>query len=147
MTVANQCLWAMSVCLPKISVLLLYSKIFSMPAFVLAAKINGVLVMLLAVATILGALLQCQPLAFNWDQTIPGGHCGNQVLSYKITGGLNVTLDVFTLLLPMPYLATLAMPIYQKVVLISTFAVGFVYVPSPAPCSIFKIPLLPRAQC
>lgn len=72
MAIANQCLWVTSVCLQKLSLLLLYSKIFSIPAFVLTAKVNGVLVLLLGIATILGALLQCQLLACNWDQTIPG---------------------------------------------------------------------------
>lgn len=126
MTLANQVLWALSVCLPKLSMLLLYSKIFTTALFVNAAKATAVLIFLLGIATILGALLQCQPLAFNWDQTIPGGHCGNQVLSYEITGILNVILDIMTLLLPMPYLASLEMSMGKKLVLIATFAVGFV---------------------
>lgn len=125
MTMANQVLWALSVCLPKLSILLLYSKIFTMPLFIAAAKVTGVLVSLLGVATILGALLQCRPFAYNWDQTIPGGHCGNQVLSYEITGTLNVLLDVVTLMLPMPYLAALEMSMSKKLILIATFAVGF----------------------
>lgn len=95
-----------------------------MPLFVNAAKVTGVLVLLLAIGTILGALLQCQPIAYNWDQTIVGGHCGNQVLSYEITGTLNVVLDLATLLLPMPYLATLEMSLSKKLILIATFAVG-----------------------
>lgn len=99
-----------------------------MPAFGLAAKINGVLILLLGIATILGVLLQCQPFAYNRDHTIPGSHCGDQVLSYKITGGLNVTLDVITLLLPIPYFALLEMAIFLKLSLIATFAVGFAYV-------------------
>ncbi|ROW06389.1 hypothetical protein VMCG_04283 [Cytospora schulzeri] len=69
---------------------------------------------------------QCQPFAYNWDQTIPGGHCGNQVLSFQITGSLNVFLDAITLLLPMPYLTTLSMSISKKLILIATFAVGLV---------------------
>lgn len=125
MTIANQVLWAVSVCLPKISTLLLYSKIFTTRYFIFAAKVTGLLVLLLGIATTLGSLLQCQPFAYNWDQTIPGGHCGDQILSYKITGSLNVTLDVITLILPLPYLATLEMAIYQKLVLIATFTVGF----------------------
>lgn len=126
MTMANQILWALSVCLPKLSVLLLCSRIFTTPGFVIAARVTGVLTLLLAIATILGALLQCQPFAYNWDQTIPGGHCGDQVLSFTITGSLNVVLDVITLLLPMPHLTTLAMSISKKLVLVSTFAIGFV---------------------
>lgn len=126
MTLANQILWALAVCLPKLSVLLLCSRIFTTPGFVIAAKATGALTLLLAIATILGALLQCQPLAYNWDQTIAGGHCGNQVLSFQITGAINVFLDVVTLLLPMPHLTTLVMSTSKNMILVATFAVGFV---------------------
>ncbi|KUI73848.1 hypothetical protein VM1G_09423 [Cytospora mali] len=126
MTLANQILWALAVCLPKLSILTLYAKIFTMSLFVNAAKLTGILVILLGLATILSAFLQCQPLAYNWDQTIPGGHCGNQVLSFEITGSINVALDIVTMLLPMPYLAKLEMVLFKKLVLIATFSVGFV---------------------
>lgn len=124
MTIANQILWALAVCLPKLSCLVLYRKIFTVPFFVIATRFVGVLTLLLGIGTMLGALLQCQPFAYNWDQTIDG-HCGNQVLSYAITGALNVCLDVATLLLPMPYLASLEISLLKKVILIATFAMGF----------------------
>ena len=71
------------------------------------------------------AFFMCQPFAFNWDQTIPGGHCGNQVLSYKYTGAINLITDVVVLVLPMPYLYSLQLAVYKKVVLMVTFAIGF----------------------
>lgn len=126
MTIANQILWAIAVCLPKVSILILYIRVFTMPFFITAARVTGVLILLLGLATVLGALLQCRPFAYNWDQTIPGGHCGDQVLSFKITGAFNVTLDVLVLLLPMPYLCTLEMALYRKIILVLTFAAGFV---------------------
>ncbi|KAG8158886.1 hypothetical protein KVR01_011329 [Diaporthe batatas] len=126
MTIANQILWAVAVCLPKVSILMLYTRVFTMRFFITAARVTGVLILLLGLATVLGALLQCQPFAYNWDQTIPGGHCGDQILSFKITGAFNVTLDILVLLLPMPYLCTLEMALYRKIILILTFAGGFV---------------------
>lgn len=126
MTVANQILWALAVCLPKVSILMLYVKVFAVPFFILSARISGVVVILLGLATILGALLQCQPFAYNWDQTIEGGHCGDQVLSFKITASINVILDVVVLFLPMPYLYGLEMACRKKVILIVTFAGGFI---------------------
>lgn len=126
MTIANQILWALAVCLPKISILLLYSRVFTMRVFIIAARVTGVVIIMLTTATVLGALLQCRPIAFNWDQTIPGGVCGDQVLSFKITGSMNVVLDVAVLLLPMPYLWTLELAWSKKLILILTFAVGFV---------------------
>ena len=77
-----------------------------------------------ALATVLMGFLMCKPFAFNWDQTIPDGQCGNQVLSYQVTGALNLLTDLIVLLLPMPYLYGLNLALYKKVVLMVTFAVG-----------------------
>jgi len=122
--IAIQLLWAVSLSLSKISILILYSKIFSIPAFIWMARGTGVVIIMWAMATILMGFLMCQPFAFNWDQTVPGGHCGNQVLSYKITGALNLVTDFIVLLLPMPYLYGLNLALYKKLVLMVTFAVG-----------------------
>lgn len=88
------------------------------------------------VATIMAGCLICQPFAMNWDHTIPGGHCGNQVLSFTITGVLNLVTDLVVLVLPLPYLARLQMPTYKKVVLMGVFSVGLLYVPCFFPVSL-----------
>ncbi|AEO61109.1 hypothetical protein MYCTH_2113078 [Thermothelomyces thermophilus ATCC 42464] len=110
--------------LSKISILILYTKIFSVPAFIWAARITTVIIIMWALTTSIMGLTICQPFAFNWDPTIPDGLCGNQVLSYKITGALNLATDLVVLLLPMPYLYGLNLALYKKLVLMVTFAVG-----------------------
>ncbi|KAL2180664.1 uncharacterized protein P884DRAFT_191750, partial [Thermothelomyces heterothallicus CBS 202.75] len=110
--------------LTKISILILYTKIFSVPAFIWAARITAVIIIMCALTTSIMGLTICQPFAFNWHPTIPGGHCGNQVLSYKITGAFNLVTDLVVLLLPMPYLYGLNLALYKKLVLMVTFAVG-----------------------
>jgi hypothetical protein len=42
--------------------------------------------------------MQLLMLALAWDQSIKGGHCGNQVKSYIITGALNICTGMHTLL-------------------------------------------------
>ncbi|KAM0817879.1 putative Integral membrane protein [Seiridium cardinale] len=126
MTIANQILWALAVCLSKLSILLLCIRVFTTDIFIKLARATGLLVVLLGTATVLGALLQCRPFAYNWDQTIPDGHCGDQVLSFKITASLNVVLDVAVLILPMPYLLTLQLALTKKLVLVATFAGGLI---------------------
>jgi hypothetical protein len=79
-----------------------------------------------AIATILAGFLVCQPFAYNWDQTIPGGSCGNQVTSFTATGVINLLTDVAVLLIPMPLLYRLQMPTYKKVALIAVFGLGIV---------------------
>lgn len=55
---------------------------------------------------------------------MPGGKCGNQVLSYQVTGALNLVTDLVVLALPMRYLYGLNLALYKKVVLMISFAVG-----------------------
>jgi hypothetical protein len=54
----------------------------------------------------------------------PGGHCGNQVLSYQITGALNLVTDLMVLAMPMRHLWKLEMRPSQKIPLMCAFAVG-----------------------
>ncbi|KAJ4338622.1 hypothetical protein N0V95_008002 [Ascochyta clinopodiicola] len=76
------------------------------------------------VATILAGCLICHPFAFNWDKTILGGSCGDQVTSFTITGIINLATDIVVLLLPMQPLCQLQMALYKKVVLVSVFGLG-----------------------
>lgn len=84
-----------------------------------------------AIATILAGCLICRPFAYNWDKTIPGGYCGDQVTSFTITGIINLVTDVIVLVLPMRNLSKLQMATYKKVTLIAVFGLGAVYVHSP----------------
>jgi hypothetical protein len=102
----------------------MYAKIFSMSAFVWAARITAAFIVCWALTTTLMGFFMCRPFAYNWDPTIPGGHCGNQVLSYQITGAMNLATDLVVLVLPVKYLATLNLALYKKIVLICSFTVG-----------------------
>ncbi|OJJ06579.1 hypothetical protein ASPVEDRAFT_154582 [Aspergillus versicolor CBS 583.65] len=122
--VAIQIFWAVGNSCVKLSLLSFYCRVFSFPRFIMTAQITAVFILLWALAVILGGFLLCQPFAFTWDQSIPGGHCGNQVLSYQITGALNLVTDLMVLTMPMPYLWKLEMRVSQKIPLMAVFAVG-----------------------
>lgn len=122
---AGQILWALSIGLTKLSILVLYSKVFTVRSFTVASKCILVLVGLWSCATILTGIFICQPVAMNWDLTLTG-HCGVQTTSYKITAGINIFTDVSIMLLPMPYLAKLQLPVREKLFLMGTFGVGIV---------------------
>ncbi|MCJ1393649.1 hypothetical protein MMC18_006525 [Xylographa bjoerkii] len=107
------------------SILLFYVRIFNVPAFKLVAKVLMVLVALWGLSVILCAFLLCRPFAFNWDQTIPGGSCGNQILSYIITGAFNIVTDFIILALPMPMVWKLQVPRKNKIALFGMFGIGF----------------------
>ena len=73
---------------------------------------------------ILVAFLMCRPLAFNWDKTIPGGHCGNEVAAYIAAHTINFIIDVSLAILPMPILWGLQMSLRKKVELSIMFSLG-----------------------
>lgn len=104
-----QFLWASSLAFSKISILLLYSNVFAVPFVIWTARGAITFIALWALGTIMAGCLICRPFAMNWDQTIPGGHCGNQVLSFTVTGILNLVTDLMVLTLPLPYLYKLQM--------------------------------------
>jgi hypothetical protein len=123
--IAVQILWATSLMFTKTSILLFYTRIFTIPIFCIAARITGVVVILWALSVILCSFLLCRPFAFNWNQTIPDGHCGNQILSYEVTGALNICTDVIVLCLPLPVIWNLQMKVANKIGLFGIFTVGF----------------------
>lgn len=123
-----QFFWALSLGLSKTSILLLYSNVFVVRPVVWTARCTIAFIILWVIGTIMAGCLICRPFAMNWDQSIPGGKCGNQVLSFTITGVLNLLTDVVVLLLPMPYLYGLQMRTYKKVVLMGVFGIGLLYV-------------------
>lgn len=123
-----QFLWALSLGFSKISILLLYKSVFAVPVVIWTARGAIVFIGLWVFGTILAGCLICRPFPMNWDQTIPGGHCGDQVLSFTVTGVLNLLTDIMVLVLPMPYLAKLQMRLYKKLVLLGVFSIGFLYV-------------------
>lgn len=119
-----QVLWSTTVTFVKISILLLYCKIFPFTWLIWSARCVGLACIGYTLGTILSAFLVCQPLPFYWDITIEGGHCGDQFLSYILTGSINIATDVMTLLLPIPSLMRLEMSLSRKLTLVATFACG-----------------------
>lgn len=120
-------LWALSLTATKLSVLLFYTKVFAVTNINLPAKITIVIVALLGLSGVLCTLLICQPIEFNWNLTLPGGHCGSQSAVFAIFGITNLVTDVVVLLMPIPSLTGLRMPIWKKASLLATFVIGFMY--------------------
>ncbi|KAL2813026.1 hypothetical protein BJX63DRAFT_443261 [Aspergillus granulosus] len=121
-----QFLWVLSLSCSKISILFLYLRIFPVRWLVLSSWATITIIVAWAIATILAGCLICRPFAYNWDQTIPGGKCGDQVTSFTVTGVVNLVTDVIVLVLPMRSLYKLQMATYKKVTLIAVFGLGIV---------------------
>lgn len=123
-----QFLWTLSLGFSKTSMLLLYSQIFNAERYVIiAARVTIAINMMWAAGTILAGCLICQPVSMNW-KTVPGGYCGDQVLSFIISGAISLATNVAVIVLPLPALFKLRMGMYKKLVLVAVFSLSFLYV-------------------
>ncbi|KAG8159866.1 hypothetical protein KVR01_010503 [Diaporthe batatas] len=117
-------LWALSLGFSKASILLLYSQLFNTDHYVIiAARATIGITVVWAMGTILAGCLVCQPLPILWN-TVSGGHCGDQILSFVISGAINLATNVIVIVLPLPALLKLRMGKYKKVILASVFSLG-----------------------
>ncbi|KAI5922447.1 hypothetical protein F4810DRAFT_264441 [Camillea tinctor] len=116
--------WAISLGLTKLSILALYTKIFCVKRFVLAAQACAVFVVLCAMVLLIGAFTICTPVTYNWDRFSTPGSCGNIRMLWSVTGGLNIFSDLVIIFLPMPHIWGLSLQLYKKIGLIVTFGIG-----------------------
>lgn len=123
-----QGLWALSLSCCKLSVLLLYRKLFPVAKVTTAVDISIALIFLFLVIAVIGGCTICHPFAYNWDKTIPDGHCGDLIAIVKTTGAGNIITDVAALTVALPSLFALRLPTYKKLVLMCTFGIGFLAV-------------------
>lgn len=108
----------------KLALLLFFARIFTIRKFRIAAYVVGSLVIAVGVAAFLEALLQCRPLAFAWDNTIPGGTCVSQIKAYRVLSTLNAFTGLLILLMPIPHIWKLHAPRGQKLALTGVFILG-----------------------
>ncbi|KAH6972237.1 hypothetical protein BKA56DRAFT_635300 [Ilyonectria sp. MPI-CAGE-AT-0026] len=118
-------LWNATTCFTKLSILLMYVSVFPVRRMTLACRGLGIFIILWNIGGVLGGLLVCRPISMNWDQTTPGGKCGNQPMYYMALGVINILVEVTMLGLPFPVLYKLQMPLRKKLVVFGMFSVGF----------------------
>ncbi|KAI0380760.1 hypothetical protein F5Y04DRAFT_289218 [Hypomontagnella monticulosa] len=121
----GQFTWALSNTGVKLSIVDLYVKLFGTNRnFRLTACCLMGAVVAYCLMVIFMAFFLCQPFAFNWDVTIPGGHCRDQGSAFLASGVLNLILDIAVIMLPLPMLGSLNMPMNKKLGLMLMFSVG-----------------------
>lgn len=123
--VAMQVFYATTLGLIKISICLFLARIFS-AANHFRLWSYAVIAFITAWSTmvILTAFVLCQPVAFNWDNTIPGGKCANQPAAFLAIGILDLMVDLMVLVLPLPMIWNLQLPLTNKIALFAIFGVG-----------------------
>ncbi|RDW93381.1 CFEM domain-containing protein [Aspergillus mulundensis] len=125
---AIESLYLASIALTKISMLLLYLRLFPARPIQLATKITLLLTTAWGIAMLLANVFACQPINYmwlRWDEEHEG-KCIDHEAVMAIHAILNIVFDVLIITLPMPTLLKLNMSVRKKVGVIFMFAVGLV---------------------
>lgn len=93
-----------------------------MRTMIVASWVTSAVIVAWALATVLSGFFICRPFAKNWLPNLEGT-CGDQRLSYTITGSLNLVTDLVAMVLPLPYLWGLRMQL-KKLLLAIAFSMG-----------------------
>ncbi|KAL8900402.1 MAG: hypothetical protein Q9192_001085 [Flavoplaca navasiana] len=107
----------------KLSILLLFRRIFVQPLFRTCTTIVGVIIGLWWFGNFFADALICIPVEKNWIPDLPG-HCGNKHLLFILPPIAGIVTDVMLLVMPMPMLKTLHVPRIQKFGLAGLFCLG-----------------------
>lgn len=121
--VPAQPLWAAANSCVKFSILLLYSTLFPVKWFVRTCFAVMAVTTAYFVIVFLEAFLLCEPVQFNWDKTIEGS-CSGQRYAFLATGIVNLLIDVFIVVLPMPLVFRLQMSIGRRISVAAMFSLG-----------------------
>lgn len=117
--------WALAMTCIRLSTLNLYAHLFSIhPRFRRACWIVAAACAIWLPCDMVACFMICQPVAFNWDPTIPGGKCGDTAVAYISMHVSNVIIDITIALLPVPVLWGLKMNTGKRVAIIFMFALG-----------------------
>ena len=66
----------------------------------------------------------CVPIAYNWDKSIPGGHCANLDGSFLAIGVIDAFTDTVILILPLPMIWRLMIPRKKQISLAIIFSIA-----------------------
>ncbi|KAL4962949.1 CFEM domain-containing protein [Aspergillus stella-maris] len=124
----EQVLYVASTALTKISMLLLFLRVFPSERFQLITKITLAFVTLWGIALLFANIFQCTPVSYSWTywDREHSGSCrqwGTPLLAHSV---VNVLLDVVIMVLPLPTLLRMQIPWARKGGVCAMFAVWIV---------------------
>jgi hypothetical protein len=117
--------YATSLAFTKISILLFYKRLSPAKWFhTLIWTLVGIVVIYVVVYDLL-SIFGCKPIAASWDLRLaPAAKCVDLLTKYMALSVLNIIIDIFTLILPIPVVVPLQMSWRQKISIILVFATG-----------------------
>ena len=112
--------------LPKMSLLCLYLRIFTVRAFRIATYVLLGILVAFWISFALANIFQCTPVNYWWNRLIPGGKCINIDLFFRAYSPPNIITDVLILLLPIRFVWKLEATKAKKIGLTLIFLTSIV---------------------
>lgn len=119
-------LYGLSVALSKCAILLLYVRVFttSNRTFTAGVYLMGFIVIATGIANTFVAIFQCSPIAYEWNKTIQGGKCIDEVAFARYMSIPNVVTGAIMLIMPLPLSWKLNLTVSARIALTATFLHG-----------------------
>ncbi|PGG99777.1 hypothetical protein GX51_06149 [Blastomyces parvus] len=121
--VGAQVIYKVTIALTKISIILLYLRIFVGKIFRRTCWALIWIVICYTIGSSTATVFQCTPIRRAWQRQIPGT-CINLTISWYSNAAFSILSDLAILILPMPVIKSLLLPKKEKLGLMSIFAVG-----------------------
>ncbi|KAL4879599.1 hypothetical protein BJY04DRAFT_219940 [Aspergillus karnatakaensis] len=137
-------LYNLTLNLVKISVVLLYMRLFPTRTYRIVLTILLILIVCTGLWMVIGTLLVCIPVQGFWDRTIPH-HCISRGVVWYLNSALQIAGDLVLVVLPMPQLLRLQIPLRQKICLMFIFALGL-FVCATSVARLYSLVKLLRAE-
>ncbi|KAJ6036380.1 hypothetical protein N7540_000659 [Penicillium herquei] len=118
----------------KISIILLYRRIFRTPVFQRICLVYLGVVVAWTIAFFFACLFQCTPVT-PFVEGFYGNKCTNVLVLYNAVGGSDVALDVFIIILPIQPVLRLKMDLRRRLAVLGMFLLGLLAVA----CSIARL--------
>jgi hypothetical protein len=125
--VVAEVLYVFNLVWTKLSILLMYYRIFHFPYFKTWAYVIGTFVILWVICITFLFIFICVPVQKIWNPNIPG-RCINQVGTWIANAVSTIATDVAILLLPIPQVWKLQLRTSEKIAVLVAFSLGFLYV-------------------
>jgi len=120
---AYQIMFKGATMLTKVSILLLFLRIFTSRWFRIACWVTIGVVVAFGMSIIIASIAQCTPIAKAYDPSLPG-HCILVGDVWYAHGGFAILSDIWMIILPLRQLPSLKLPRVQKIGLAMIFSIG-----------------------
>jgi hypothetical protein len=117
-------MYSVTMCFSKLSILLLYRRLFPISNFVKRWWVVTAFTVAYSIGGAFASLFQCSPLTSAWSLTVKADYCINTEKFYTANAALNVASDIMILILPIPIVWGLNTDVRKKVILTGLFSMG-----------------------